>query len=222
VDFALDHAAKNGWGAWYGAKKAGISNFEGIGAGGAGSAAEAVDKLASSAGAATKGLDTMAGGLGKAGQALSTSFFPAAPSAPTGGSSGGGLFGWLGGLFGGGPDLSKYKGLTGMFADGTNYAPGGMAIVGERGPELVNLPQGSQVFSNHRSAQIMRGGGGEAGGIAGVRVFVDQDGNWQAKVDSIANDRSAQNDQASFASFNEQQRRGGVGLMNRRYASQKN
>lgn len=31
------------------------------------------------------------------------------------------------------------------FANGTNNAPGGMAIVGERGPELINLPKGSQV-----------------------------------------------------------------------------
>lgn len=35
------------------------------------------------------------------------------------------------------------------FANGTNFAPGGMAIVGERGPELVNLPRGSQVIPNH-------------------------------------------------------------------------
>lgn len=31
------------------------------------------------------------------------------------------------------------------FAKGTNFAPGGIALVGERGPELVNLPRGSQV-----------------------------------------------------------------------------
>ena len=35
--------------------------------------------------------------------------------------------------------------LTGGFATGTNYAPGGMAMVGERGPELVNLPRGATV-----------------------------------------------------------------------------
>jgi|GEM_PF-2455514 len=35
--------------------------------------------------------------------------------------------------------------LTGGFATGTNFAPGGMAMVGERGPELVNLPRGSTV-----------------------------------------------------------------------------
>lgn len=31
VDFALDNAARDGWGAWYGAKAAGIGNREGIG-----------------------------------------------------------------------------------------------------------------------------------------------------------------------------------------------
>lgn len=31
INFALDNAAKNGWGAWYGAKAAGISNRQGIG-----------------------------------------------------------------------------------------------------------------------------------------------------------------------------------------------
>ncbi|RYH00302.1 MAG: tail length tape measure protein [Alphaproteobacteria bacterium] len=118
VDFALDHAAKNGWGAWYGAKNTGIGKFEGIGVGGSSSAAEAVNKLAESAGAATKGLDTMGGAVGKLGQNLATSAFPSAPSAPTGG----GGMGWLGSLFGGGglssADIAKYTPMVGLFADG--------------------------------------------------------------------------------------------------------
>ncbi|MFL5015396.1 MAG: phage tail length tape measure family protein [Rhizobium sp.] len=166
VDFALDHAAKSGWGAWYGAGKAGISDWQGIGSGsGAGSAADAVSKLASSAGAATKGLDTFGGGISKIGQSLSTSFFPQAPAGgAAGGGGGGGLFGWLGSLFGGGGQWGAAKaGLLkpGLFADGTNYAPGGLSIVGERGPELVNLPQGSQVFNTNRSAQMMGGAGND-------------------------------------------------------------
>jgi hypothetical protein len=35
-------------------------------------------------------------------------------------------------------------------ANGTNFAPGGMTLVGERGPELVNLPRGSQVIPNNK------------------------------------------------------------------------
>ena len=34
------------------------------------------------------------------------------------------------------------------FRLGTDFAPGGMAVVGEDGPELVNLPRGSQVQPN--------------------------------------------------------------------------
>ena len=36
------------------------------------------------------------------------------------------------------------------FAGGTPFAPGGLALVGEMGPELVNLPRGSQVIPNPR------------------------------------------------------------------------
>lgn len=36
------------------------------------------------------------------------------------------------------------------FATGTNYASGGMAMVGEQGPELINLPRGSQVVPNNK------------------------------------------------------------------------
>ena len=38
--------------------------------------------------------------------------------------------------------------LIPAFAAGTDSAPGGMALVGERGPEVVNLPRGSQVIPN--------------------------------------------------------------------------
>ncbi len=48
----------------------------------------------------------------------------------------------IGGQLGG-----TYVPLPG-FAGGTNFAPGGLAIVGEQGPELVNLRRGSQVIPN--------------------------------------------------------------------------
>ena len=64
----------------------------------------------------------------------------------------GGLFG---GLLGGGggwniPSSFVPGGFYPGFANGTDFAPGGMAMVGERGPELVNLPRGSRVIPNHR------------------------------------------------------------------------
>ena len=36
------------------------------------------------------------------------------------------------------------------YVQGTSFAPGGRALVGEMGPELVNLPRGSQVIPNPR------------------------------------------------------------------------
>ena len=41
------------------------------------------------------------------------------------------------------------------FAMGTSYAPGGVAMVGERGPELVSLPRGSRVATAPRTAGLM-------------------------------------------------------------------
>ncbi|MHA6690601.1 phage tail length tape measure family protein [Devosia sp. A449] len=62
-----------------------------------------------------------------------------------GGNSLGGGWGVAGGF--GKPGIFGIPG----FADGTNSAPGGMAWVGERGPELVNLPRGSQVIPHQQS-----------------------------------------------------------------------
>lgn len=42
------------------------------------------------------------------------------------------------------------------FANGTNFAPGGLAMVGERGPELVNLPRGSRVTPNNELGGMTR------------------------------------------------------------------
>lgn len=40
------------------------------------------------------------------------------------------------------------------FATGTAYAPGGMALVGESGPEYVNLPKGAQVYNNSQTRNM--------------------------------------------------------------------
>lgn len=44
------------------------------------------------------------------------------------------------------------------FAQGTNFAPGGLALVGEQGPELVQLPRGSQVTPNNELSGMIGGG----------------------------------------------------------------
>lgn len=62
---------------------------------------------------------------------------------------------------------TAFNTLVPEFASGTNYAPGGLALVGERGPELVNLPRGAQVYNNNLTRGMM--GGGE------VRFIIEQD-----------------------------------------------
>ncbi len=57
------------------------------------------------------------------------------------------------------------NGLTPQYAEGTDFAPGGPSLVGERGPELVNLPTGAQVVPNNRLSTLgaLAGGGGFGG-----------------------------------------------------------
>jgi hypothetical protein len=60
------------------------------------------------------------------------------------------------------------------FAVGTRNAPGGMALVGERGPELVNLPRGSQVIPAAQTSNMMGGFGGSIevfGVLRGQDIF---------------------------------------------------
>lgn len=89
------------------------------------SVSQYVDKFQSSLGDATKQVGSFGGGLGQLSQAL------AASPGQAGASSGGGLFGWLGSLFGGGSkgfDLgSGETAFTGVqpFADGGHVAGAG-------------------------------------------------------------------------------------------------
>ena len=48
------------------------------------------------------------------------------------------------------------------FASGTLSAPGGLSLVGEKGPELVNLPRGSQVYPTDQTQSMLSGSGGKS------------------------------------------------------------
>lgn len=86
------------------------------------------------------------------------------------------LQGGFGGLldFGGGGSGSAMGSiqvgsqLFPAFAGGTDYAPGGPAIVGENGPEIVNLPRGAQVVPNDIARQ-------QAGSGVSVPVVISID-----------------------------------------------
>jgi hypothetical protein len=54
----------------------------------------------------------------------------------------------LGGIGAFGKKIQTNVNRVPAYAGGTKFHPGGMALVGERGPELVNLPRGSQVIPN--------------------------------------------------------------------------
>lgn len=52
-------------------------------------------------------------------------------------------------------EIEKIYGRVPKYASGTDYHKGGLAWVGEEGPELVELPRGSKVFNNNESMEMM-------------------------------------------------------------------
>ncbi len=103
---------------------------------------------------------------------MPSNFFPPAPT--TGGFNPLSLFTSIFSLFG--------------FADGTDFAPGGLARINERGAgsEIINLPRGSQVIPAHKVDSYLRGGGSGGSTKVDVGVTVDQNGNLQAYVKKIS------------------------------------
>ncbi|AEG52582.1 phage tail length tape measure family protein [Sinorhizobium meliloti] len=219
IDFALDEARKSGWGAWYGAKKAGIGNFEGIGTySGGESAVDAVTKLGEASRETVKGLSALGQGAGGLGQTLAS--IPQALMANGGGS---GILSSLTkygmGLFSGSGQFASamLSGGIGLFANGTNYAPGGLSVVGERGPELVNLPQGSGVMSNHKLMQSLNDNNNQRSN-APANLNVNVIGaNGDDHVRALVRQGVGQ----ALSQYNEQQRRVGFGETQKRFVAQK-
>ena len=88
------------------------------------------------------------------------------------------------------------------FANGTNNAPGGMALVGERGPELVNLPRGSQVSSAGDTQRMLGNGSGEVTvRVVGGDLMLSDGGAIMTRVGVIANGTISKAVNASQASF---------------------
>jgi hypothetical protein len=135
---------------------------EGLGLGimeGAGSVTSAMNEVV---GATVDPLQQATAQLSSFGQAAKSSFTAFVTGAQSASQAGGNLLRALAGNF---ADTAFdylfapfFGGLPG-FANGTMSAPGGLSWVGERGPELVNLPRGSQVFDAQTSARMMDGGG---------------------------------------------------------------
>lgn len=92
------------------------------------------------------------------------------------------------GAFASTPEM--YQGKTSIFdkqeASGTNYFEGSSnpVLVGEYGPELVNLPRGSSVKTNSQTQRELSGSGNNvtvnvnvAGNVIGNQDFIDQVGD---------------------------------------------
>jgi phage-related protein len=60
------------------------------------------------------------------------------------------------------------------FAGGTSFAPGGFAMVGEQGPELMYVPRGAQIYPASQTQQMLSGG--SASGGAGQPIVLVMDG----------------------------------------------
>lgn len=65
------------------------------------------------------------------------------------------------------PSGYKYQ-----YASGVSNHPGGRALVGEEGPEVVDLPQGSRVYTARQSRAMLAGAGGMSIGNINFNVSV--------------------------------------------------
>src|SRR5690606_7305115 len=75
------------------------------------------------------------------------------------------------------------------YAKGTNFHPGGMAIVGEKGPELLNMPRGSQVIPNNVLSSMPRIAAPSGGGSQPVNINVNVEGaNGDAHVVALVHE----------------------------------
>lgn len=71
-----------------------------------------------------------------------------------------------------------------FFAKGTNYAKGGLAVVGEYGRELVNLPKGSQVVPAHKTEKLLEDASGNNGGNTFTNhITINADNASPAEID---------------------------------------
>lgn len=85
----------------------------------------------------------------------------------------GGFLKSLGGGFGGG-GIDLGGALSQLFGSGhsagTDFSEGGWKWVGERGPELLRLPRGSQVMEHDRARQAAAGGSGMNVNLGGLTI----------------------------------------------------
>ncbi|WP_157971185.1 phage tail tape measure protein [Pseudogemmobacter bohemicus] len=93
----------------------------------------------------------------------------------------------LGSVFGAGGALGAVGEFLGFGtnANGTENWRGGMSMVGERGPEMVNLPRGSSVYNAQKTRSMLREGGGSSSINVSLSPDLRADIIDQAKQNSV-------------------------------------
>ena len=75
------------------------------------------------------------------------------------------------------------------YASGTDYHPGGLAMINEEGPEILDLPRGTRVIPHKQSMQLLRGVHSYAGGIGSFGgdtfIFNVSADKWEQLADII-------------------------------------
>ncbi|ACM26529.1 tape measure protein [Rhizobium rhizogenes] len=235
-------AAKNGlsWGGAWNSKKDAM-HFE------VPSSAAALDKLASSAGNATKGLGTFGTGVGQLGQQLTSATSNIFPTAPAASGGGGGVFGWLGGLFGSGSSQFKAasagKLLPGLFADGGYTGPGGKNtpagivhagefVVPKHIVDKIGVPALSTMMKGYADGGLVTPGLVSAPTAPALRARSavnggnNQPGVLHVQISGASGDEHVrtlvkQGVGEGLNQYNTQQQRGGFGTLQSRFNAQK-
>ncbi|WP_444668487.1 hypothetical protein [Cereibacter changlensis] len=96
-----------------------------------------------------------------------------------------------------GAALGPILGPIGANANGTSGWGGGLSMVGERGAELIDLPQGSKVYSHQKSMNMLGAGSNQAS-----RVVIDLSPDLVARTLEQANQNSVKISQQSIKQSN--------------------
>lgn len=96
--------------------------------------------------------------------------------------------------------LSGVLGGVGANANGTNNWRGGLSLVGERGPELINLSRGARVWSKGESQRMLAGANGGQS-----KVLIDLSPDLVARTLDQANSNAVKITQSSIRGNNKTQ-----------------
>lgn len=65
---------------------------------------------------------------------------------------------------------------------GSNYTLGGLTLVGEQGPELVNMPRGASVTPAHKTEQMLNNASGAVEIVLKIDNFYNNTANDIEKI----------------------------------------